>query len=230
MIGGSLSLTLLCGFVYAMWFGGKARRLLQDKEELYKSYFFGIVVFDAESEPLPRAISTIDGVSHSWRVDVELRQDSGFPYDVTQPWNSPSNVHAAKRSTYVPYRTTPGGRVTQFFAVAGVGTAYPLEGNPVRLRDISDGLENTILLLEYPGNEVVWTSPACLNVSELETWVSDCLLNASRPLALFADKQVLRFAEIPTQDVMDALVSISGGEAITRDQLIENGVLIEPFP
>lgn len=111
---------------------------------------------NAEGEPM-----------HSWRVlilpfmeETELYE----LYDFSQPWDSKDNKRLLRTMPDVyscPHVSDSGS--TPFLAIVGDGMAWS-ETGAVKLSDFSDGLENTILLMEVPDKAVPWTKPADLHI------------------------------------------------------------------
>jgi Protein of unknown function (DUF1559) len=115
----------------------------------------------------PVVIMGPDGKTpHSWRVELlpYLRLgDKGLAlyrqYRLNEPWDSPSNKQVLEQIPE-PYRSPfddPKSTNSGHFALVGPGTAF--EGsNGVRIRDISDGTQGTLLVVESR-RKIPWTKP-----------------------------------------------------------------------
>jgi hypothetical protein len=115
----------------------------------------------------PAVIMGPDGKTpRSWRVELlpYLRLgDKGLAlyrqYRLNEPWDSPSNKQVLEQIPE-PYRSPfddPKSTNSGYFALVGPGTAF--EGsNGVRIRDISDGTQGTLLVVESRRN-IPWTKP-----------------------------------------------------------------------
>ena len=104
---------------------------------------------------------------HSWRVlllpyidESELYEQ----YDFSEPWDGPHNRSLIERMPFTYYCPSEAGsdRVklgcTSYVAVTDERTAWP--GAEVReLEDFTDGLSDTLLLIEENGEEIPWTEP-----------------------------------------------------------------------
>lgn len=177
---------------------------------------------------------------HSWRlVLMTSTRDYGdwlFSVDMREPWDAPCNRSAVRTTKYLPFFpaddvSASAPRNTQFVAVVGDETAFPPNGERT-LADVVDGLENTVVVMEWPEAEIVWCEPRDLRFSKLEedlmgsTGVRPDEALVGRSL-LFADGSVYRVANPMALDTFKALLTVSGGEKVTRSELIENGTLAE---
>jgi hypothetical protein len=90
------------------------------------------------------------------------RLAGGFRFD--EPWDSPNN---RKLHNLTPYTVlhcpcdpaSPGSTETNFVAVVGPGTVFPSDGTSRRLADVSDGPENTLMVVEIVGAGIHWMEP-----------------------------------------------------------------------
>ncbi len=116
-----------------------------------------------KNQRLPLAATkTANGASTlSWRV--ELLPYLGYPelyakFNPAQPWDSPTNLPLLELipDCYVsPERFDTN---TNYLGI--VGNSYVFAGKPVMVRDMEDGLENTLAILEVNDSIAVpWTSP-----------------------------------------------------------------------
>ncbi len=115
------------------------------------------------SEPNPR----------SWRVDLLPWIDQKplrSRYDDSAAWDSTHNEPFAHLE--IPPYTCPanfnptdsmGRRYTAYSAVAGEGTIFEL-GKSRKLSEVTDGLSNTLQIVEACGQEIVWTEPRDIDV------------------------------------------------------------------
>jgi hypothetical protein len=115
------------------------------------------LTLEAEVKGLPQAIirNPKGQPFRSWRVSilprVELRS-SYERYKVDEPWNSPKNqrVFARAPDLFVCANDPPvsyDDLHTNYFAVVGDQAVWP-EGRGRRLEELTDGLDQTILVLE----------------------------------------------------------------------------------
>jgi hypothetical protein len=112
---------------------------------------------------------------HSWRVLLLPYLGEQELYDefrLNEPWDSPHNQPLAERLPDCyrsPLATNPGE--TCFVAVVGKLTGWA-EHYPSSQSDFTDGMSNTIHLLESPDFAVSWTEPRDLTFEEAQARLS----------------------------------------------------------
>ncbi len=161
----------------------------------------------------------------SWRVHLLPflnHEDLYNQFQLDEPWDSPANRPLADQMPDV-YRSSnaavPPGR-TLLQVPIGPGTLF--EGGTGRgIRECTDGTSNTILYV--PDRAVYWTQP------------DDLAFDASNPLAgvvdssgknfeaVLADGSVRTISATTAADVVKALMTRSGGEAVSLDALTATG-------
>ena len=159
------------------------------------------------------------------KANLELAQNRGFAYLFACPsgprFNVPSDAgFDAERP-----------RFTNYVAIVGPGTAFPGGNKTVSLRDITDGVENTILLVEIANSDIHWSEPRDLQFDQMSftinhpTKPSISSPHSKGPGVMFADGRFFRIAESMPPTTLKALVTINGEEDISRDQLVSQGLL-----
>lgn len=129
-----------------------------------------IINYDTTKGHLPGTGTSADGgPPHSWRVDIlpQLdRQDVFDLYHVDEAWNSRRNQQLMGTSPiyfydlyHCPEHHAP--TETAYFAITGPRTVW---GNG--FDDVTDGLGNTILLMEASGHGTHWAEPKDLTFDE----------------------------------------------------------------
>ncbi len=119
-------------------------------------------VADANGKPL-----------YSWRVLLMAEIDrtdrwfggqlaGGFHFD--EPWDSPNNSKLHKLTPYTVWHcpsdpAIAGSNETNFVAVVGPGTMFPSDGTSRRLADVTDGPENTLIVVEVVNAGIHWMEP-----------------------------------------------------------------------
>ena len=118
---------------------------------------------DAHRHFPPAVVMGPDGKTpHSWRVELLPYLDAKALYDryrMNEPWDSPDNqkilaeMPAAFRSRFDDPKSTNSA----YFVLVGPGTIF--EGTEgIRIREITDGTSNTIMIVEAKRN-IPWTKP-----------------------------------------------------------------------
>ena len=153
-------------------------------------------------------------------------------YNFDLRWDGPENrtvVQSELRQLLVPKakttRTAGGFAVTHY---VGVGLGEPAGSGPgildrnsrVRIRDVRDGTPNTLLAGEAVLNAPAWAGPGTLRDLSKGIGTAGGFGGAFTGGAhfLFADGQVRFLSDKITPDVLRALVTRAGNEAIDDDQ------------
>ncbi|HEY1602390.1 MAG TPA: DUF1559 domain-containing protein [Pirellulales bacterium] len=171
-----------------------------------------------------RAIRDKDGKPLlSWRVAIlpyleGIEGESLYDeFHLDEPWDSEHNKKLIARMPTVfanPNVQEPGK--TDYLAVVGEGTFFgsfaPRTG--LTAHDITDGLSNTIMVVEADADQVVeWTRPNDLKLDPDKPLAGLGKLRPSGFNALFADGSV-RFMGPIDPEVFKGLLTFAGGESI----------------
>ncbi len=133
-------------------------------------------VADAKGKPL-----------YSWRVLLMAELDrtdgwfggrlaGGFRFD--EPWDSPNNRKLHKLTLYGVFRCPSdpargGSTETNYVAVVGPGTVFPSDGTSRRLADVTDGPENTLIVVEVVDAGIHWMEPKELDWRTMSFQLND---------------------------------------------------------
>lgn len=192
----------------------------------------GALNYEAATEALPAGCTTDDSgrLLHGWMtqllpyLDLKSRYDS---IDHSQPWNSPANTAYFQEPVF-PF-LNPGLDMNRHdergFAVAHYSAnAYVMGGDrPRTLKDIPDGIAQSILLGESNGNHKAWGSPT--------NWRDPALGLRQSPdgfggpwsggvtLFSYADGHVQTISADIDPEVFRALCTPAGGEKVNLDEL-----------
>ncbi|MCA9262660.1 MAG: DUF1559 domain-containing protein [Planctomycetales bacterium] len=108
---------------------------------------------------------------HSWRVLIlPYLGESGLynQIDLTKPWDDPAN---AVLQNYVPpvyacpsHASSVSGS-TDYVVITGPETAFP-GSDTVRVRDISDGMSRTLMIVELSGQTAHWSAPQDITLDQ----------------------------------------------------------------
>jgi hypothetical protein len=192
---------------------------LQNYHDVYKS-FPPAYVADENGKPM-----------HSWRVLLLpfIRPDIYQAYRFDEPWDGPNNRQFAD-SIVSLYQCPSDGEdmagQTSYVAVVGPGTAWP-GAKSVRLGDIADGPENTILIVEVHKSGIHWMEPRDLDASQMPMTINarPAAKGASPGIssghpgvaqAARADGSVFAIDEDTPPATVRAMLTIAGGETVVK--------------
>ncbi len=174
------------------------------------------VVFDAAGKPM-----------YSWRVLIldqlgESTVAGRFRYDL--PWDAPENVQALTLCPQVyidPGATSrQTGSESNYVLLTGTNTVFPASG-PLSPREISDGRENTVLIVETKNNMVEWTKPWDIDIAKLNTKIGASGPNsiggnhAGGAAVVFVDGSLGWLPEDISPALLHGLITPDGGEPIS---------------
>ena len=182
----------------------------------------GLAILNYESATgiLPSA----DANGLSWRVHVLPFLEEQALYDkfhLDEPWDSEHNKTLIKEMPAV--YMSPAGKVTggqtNYLSVRGKDPAIVTGEKGISLGKIRDGVSKTIIVVEVDDDHAVpWTKP-----DDLE-WTED---NPAKGLgglhpgdvfvACFVDCHVSVIPKTVAKDLLSAMFTKSGGEAVDRD-------------
>jgi len=185
---------------------------------------------------------------HSWRIRVHPYAVSSplyENYDFSRVWDSSENMLLDRRMLYDSKRPSEDHfgampfkfgaslnypQQTRFLMIVG-DRCYGTNSGVRKLAEITDGLSNTIALVETSRSDVHWLHPIDLHFDEMSFRINDGALsignvNNDSPLVCFCDGEVFFVdPEVPS-DALKALLTIDGEEEYDRRTCIANGWLI----
>lgn len=161
---------------------------------------------------------------HSWRVlllpyldGTEALYDQ---YDFDQPWDSVENQPLLGQipSTYQATPPNADPTTTGYVVIVGRETMFPPDG-VTRVRDVTDGLSNTILTVEQTNSGIPWTEPRDLDFDSMDLVIGDSSANGPRGSISgkahlgMADGSVLRLSDHDvTAESLKSMITPAGGE------------------
>ena len=177
-----------------------------------------------------------DGLKwHSWKSSIypHFMETSRTEYDRSQPWNSAANRKIVAPYPYPTAFCCPSSshKAVDYAVVIGSETAFPPNG-VVNLSQITDGPENTILVVESSGLSTTWTEPKDLEFDSMSFKINATnrpSISGSHPGGAnvgFADGACYFVTNKISESELSALLTIGGGENVSRKNLVERGVLI----
>ncbi len=167
---------------------------------------------------------------HSWRVLLLKHAPAPYPdlyreYRFDEPWNSSHNASLAGRIGEFYRRQgldAAGTHRTSFVAVVGAETAWP-ETRSSKKSDLTDGLSQTILLVEMADSGIDWMEPRDLVFGSMSFRVNDPGGNSPGSKIrgarmLLANGQVHELPDGFAPETLRAMLTARGGEAIVETQ------------
>ena len=247
---------LICGAVLpAIWSAREAAREMSCRNNL-KQVGLALLNYESAYRSLPLAAEAdfMGKLRRSWRsliYPVYMEQSSMF-YDVRSSWDSPTNMrllngtpiamgskdgttHMSTLKRYPWAFTCPScesnmRKGINYVVVSGELSAFP-KSRCVKLSDITDGLENTILVVESITCCPDWTEPRDLDFDTMTFEInakeepSISSIHPLGPLVCFADGEVYHISESTSATELKAMLTIAGQENVLRDDLIARGIL-----
>ena len=188
--------------------------------ESAKHHFPPAYVVDANGQP-----------GLSWRVLIlpYLEKKSLYEqFHFDEQWNSPHNIALGplapcgmdpRRCAY--HCVSEGGNHLEVSQVVITGKGTMFDGpTPIRMKDITDGSSNTIMIGEMSFSGIYWSDPRDLNFDEMPLTINDSvqvsLRSVHRGMAniAFADGSVHQISEKIDPEVLKSLITVAGGEQI----------------
>ncbi len=184
----------------------------------------------------PAIVRDVTGRPHlSWRTLIfpYVEQAAAYEnYKFEEPWDSPHNKNLLPGNIEIfrcPSNKTDSNKITtNYVAVIGPDTAWRSDGTVVSAKDITDGLSNTILLVETREVGIHICEPRDLSLDQMVLTInspvgqgpsSDHRLKTQSLgiHVLMADSTVRWFPNDVPPDVIYAMLTINGGEKVIED-------------
>ena len=174
-----------------------------------------------DHDKLPPAYSTDEEGKPllSWRVHVLPYLESGGLYErfhLDEPWDSEHNkkLIPLMPALFRSPKSTAGPGKTNYLAVGGEEGVFPGKRS-VNFAEILDGMSNTVMIVEANDQSaVVWTAPNDFQPDPTRPTKGLLGLQEDGFLAAFADGHVQRINAGIDPDVLKALFTRNGAEAI----------------
>jgi len=158
---------------------------------------------------------------HSWRVLILPYLDQAQlynEYDFSQPWDGPTNSRLITRmpAVYACPSNPVQGSNTAYVGVFGEHCIFR-GGEPVKIREITDGTSNTLLVGEATRANIPWMKPADVDVA-VHPSIGDpdgfSSYHAGGAQFLLADGSVRFIAQTINALTLQALFTRDGGEVL----------------
>lgn len=197
----------------------QAARRQQSMNNL-KQLMLAFLNFESAYQTFPAAagLDDQDQPMLSWRVailpfieEVELFQK----FRLDEPWDSEHNLALLSEMPDVfkhPSKATEAGHTVYQVAV-GEATLMRLK-EPTRMGQVTDGLSNTIMIVEVPAEDAVpWTAPRDFEV-DLDNPVERLFGDAETTQVGIADGSVRVLSKAIDLELLRALFTRAGGEVV----------------
>jgi hypothetical protein len=176
---------------------------------------------------------------HSWRVLVLPyleQQDVHACYNFNEPWDGPNN---RKLIGFMPdvFRcpnSPKNSTTTDYVAIVGPHTAWP-GSKPRSLKEITDGLSNTLMLVETADAGIPWMAPRDLEIDKLPLKINPSSgpgISGQHPAksrfprqepavanAAMADGSVWRLPNRLRPEALKAFLTVDGHEKVKLEEL-----------
>jgi len=168
---------------------------------------------------------------HSWRVLIlpYMQEQSLYDqYDLAEPWDGPNNkkLHSTLVGVFsCPSDNKSPGTDTSYVAIVGPGTAWP-GATSTSKQMVTDGLSDTILLVEVANSGIHWMEPRDLPIAAVSAGINPTggspggAISSEHPgvvNTVFMDGRCIPLAETMPADVLHALLTIRGGERLSNN-------------
>jgi hypothetical protein len=161
---------------------------------------------------------------HSWRVLLLpfLGQNTVYEaYNFAEPWDGPNNRKLVDQIGSIYLRLgleSDQARTTSFVAVVGPETAWP-GTTPSSYKDLGDGLQDTLVVVEVPDGTFQWMEPRDLRFDDMSFRINDgsgrglgSRLGGARVVS--ADDTVTTLNDDFPPESLRAMLTARGGEKL----------------
>ena len=184
----------------------------------------------------PAYVPDANGIPmHSWRVLILpfiCENNMYQEYDFDEPWDGPNNRKLADKYKFHPElfqcqsrRHSKSSMITDYVVVVGKDTIFP-DAKSRSMREVSDGLKNTILLVEINNSDIHWMEPRDLQFEAMSFVIDDPSspsISSAHPegpyVAIVGQGTMRMKGSALRRQTVRALLTASGGEPVFTDNL-----------
>lgn len=177
----------------------------------------------------PAYIADKDGKPmHSWRVLLLPyldRQDLFDRYRFNESWDSPNNRAVSDLTLDLfqcPSKTVTSEPTTNYMLVVGPHTVTN-GSESKKIDEITDGVANTILLVEVADSAVRWAEPVDLDFNKMKFGINTSKrqgISSNHPSGAnvaFCDGSVRLLSNSYNPQLVKAMLTVNGGEKVERE-------------
>ncbi|HWB08885.1 MAG TPA: DUF1559 domain-containing protein [Pirellulales bacterium] len=223
--GGGVMLTL---FLPAVQNAREAARTAQCAANLQRIGMAMQTYYNAYNSFPPAYVADAKGrPMHSWRALLLPYLDNTLAaqYRLDEPWDGPNNrlLHARIPAVFrCPADLAPANMgVTDYVVISGAGAVF--DGTQcTKLDEITDGADQTLLVVEVVESDIVWLEPRDLKLQQMTGAINAPKgeeVSSNHPVGaniLTADGKVHFLIETRSEREMHGLATKAGGEVVTE--------------
>jgi hypothetical protein len=165
---------------------------------------------------------------HSWRVLILPFLDQAplyGRYDFAEPWDGPHNIKLLgdmPPAFACPSHSSDAKDRANYAVVTGAGTMFP-GGVPVKLGDVTDGVSNTMMVVETANLAIPWTAPVDLDLRTMDFRINGPdrpSISSKHPggaYVLYGDRRVYFAKTTANARVVRSAMTIAGADGNPYD-------------
>jgi hypothetical protein len=167
---------------------------------------------------------------HSWRVLILPFIDENplyAQYDFSEPWDGPGNIKLLSQmpdifSCLTRNAVAKAPTMTSYVVVSGPETMFP-GPQAIRLDQVTDGLSNTLMLVEVSNTQIPWTKPQDLDLGTMSLQINDethPAISSKHPggaNVIRGDRRYQFLRDSVTASQLKSLLTRCGGEPVPHD-------------
>ena len=182
---------------------------------------------DHGTYPTPTVMDAAGKPLYSWRVLLLPYLDEASLYSrfkLDEPWNSAHNAQLVPMCPALYISPASSGNVSQanYVLITGPGTIFPSTG-PLKPTQISDGLSQTLLVVETNNMINEWSKPFDIDIAKLNLSIGASGTHkiggthSEGATAAFADGQPAWLSVDLPSTIVDSAITPKGNESIPFD-------------
>lgn len=183
----------------------------------------GMHNYESAFQHLPPAVLTSPaGKEYSWRIAILPFIDHNALYEAyrfDEEWNSPHNSEiTANIPLVLRHPDSKSPTACNYFVVTGKETMFPLDDSKMSFQNVSDGLSNTLMLVESK-QDIHWAEPRDLDFGDEGLLDSLGGFEDGIFAGTFGDCSSRSISKWVGEEVLRELLTRAGGTVINHNQL-----------